>query len=64
MVKKNGLYVHYKNKKIYLVDDICQVKINGEWKDGVIYSDNTRKKKYVREINEFLEKFELVGEKK
>ena len=61
----SGLKVIHKQKRV--VETIvgkCKVKINGTWKDGVIYEGKDRytgePMTFVRELNEFNNEFETV----
>lgn len=53
----------YPHDKTYLIiDDKCRMKdpTTGEWVDAVVYED-TSHNRYVREKNDFMNKFQVVG---
>ena len=59
------IYQHYNNEKYYKIIDWCKIQVNDEWVDAYIYveADKTyhvAKKKYVRSIDEFHQKFKPV----
>jgi len=58
MVCKRNIWRHYNNNKDYKVIDYCKVQINDEWVEGVVYCAMDHDSKYVRPIDEFIEKFE------
>lgn len=50
----------YPHDKIYVITDFCRMKnsISGEWQDAVIYTRDC--KYYVRELDDFFDKFQKV----
>lgn len=56
-VSKSG----YPHNGTYLIIDYCRMKnsISREWEDAVIY-ENPEGKRYVRELNDFIDKFQKV----
>lgn len=65
-----GDIVEHKNKEsksgyphngTYLIIDYCRMKnsISREWEDAVIY-ESPEGKRYVRELNDFIDKFQKV----
>jgi len=50
-------YKHYKNGKLYQVVGECLIQENGIWKKAVIYTEMYNSLKFVREKEEFLNKF-------
>ena len=56
-VSKSG----YPHNVTYLIIDYCRMKnsISREWEDAVIY-ENPEGKRYVRELNDFIDKFKKV----
>ena len=54
MLKK---YKHYKNQKLYYFLEIVLIQINNEWKEAVLYTDENKELKFVREKEEFYQKF-------
>lgn len=58
-------YKHYKNKKLYDIDDYASIQVRGKWVDAVIYNQvGHRSKLFVRSVEEFKRKFKIVKEKK
>lgn len=57
-VCKKNIWRHYGNDKHYRVIDYCKIQINDQWVEGVIYCTTDHDSKYVRPIDEFIEKFE------
>lgn len=54
----------YPHDKIYFIMDIgCRMKdpTTREWVDAVIYDDEASNR-YVRELNDFIDKFQIVEE--
>lgn len=51
----------YPHNGTYLIIDFCRMKnsISREWEDAVIY-ENPNGKRYVRELNDFIDKFQKV----
>jgi len=56
-VEIGKIYKHYYKNNEYFVLDFCQIQINDEWKDAVIYQKINSDKKFVRELEEFRNKF-------
>jgi len=62
---KNKTYKNKKSGKLYVVDNIGTVKLNGEWKKCVVYQKQTLinaecEKMFVRLYDDFVDKFEVV----
>lgn len=59
MVQRGDVFDHVRTKNPYRVVKLTEIKINGEWVDGVIYTRNdiVDGRWYVREERDFLEKF-------
>ena len=55
---------HIKTGVIETIVDICKVKINGAWTEGVIYKGNDRYTNtemfFVRTLDEFNKEFEKI----
>lgn len=51
----------YPHNGTYLIIDYCRMKnsVSREWEDAVIY-ENPEGKRYVRELNDFIDKFQKV----
>lgn len=51
----------YPHDKSYLIKGYCRMKnsITGEWEDAIIYG-GTNGESYVREIKDFMDKFQKV----
>lgn len=51
----------YPHNGTYLIVDYCRMKnsISREWEDAVIY-ESPNNKRYVRELNDFIDKFQKV----
>jgi hypothetical protein len=65
MLSKLLSYRHYKNKRLYDVDDYCSIQVRGKWVDAVIYyQKGIRNKLFVRSVKEFKDKFNIVKEVK
>jgi len=60
MLDKTKKYKHYKNKKLYTIDQWCSIQMNDVWVSAVMYFpiDNPDQK-YVRSLVEFKAKFEV-----
>jgi hypothetical protein len=52
-------YKHYKNNKLYIIEDTCEIQIDGKWEEAVIYREYGYVQKYCRSKVEFFEKFKL-----
>jgi len=59
-MNKNHRYIHYKNKKIYVIRDTAKIQINNEWVDAIIYSEENKDELYVRTLEDFSRKFILI----
>jgi len=57
---KKQKYIHYNNKKSYLVTDKCLIQVDDEWKEAVLYKEEFGSQLFCREEKEFLEKFKLA----
>ena len=66
-----GDIVEHKNKEsksgyphdgIYAISNFCRMKnsISHEWEDAVIYTDTTTHELYVRELDDFIHKFQKI----
>lgn len=55
-----------KYNSIATILSLCKVKINGEWKQGVIYTEIDRYTRYptlfVKSIDEFINSFNVIKE--
>lgn len=56
---KSHLFIYPKNGHEYYVNAIIKMKSpdTGEWHDAVLYSDYKKRETYVREYNDFFDKF-------
>lgn len=59
---KSHLYIYPKNGHEYYVNATIKMKSpdTGEWHDAVLYSNHKDRQTYVREYNDFFNKFEPV----
>lgn len=55
----NKIYRNLKNGYNYIVTELCKIKINDEWEEGVVYRRVGENQTYVRTIQNFNEKFRL-----
>ena len=53
-------YEHYKTKDLYVPIDLAFIQIDDKWVDAVIYIEVGSGVKYVRTVEEFVEKFQLA----
>lgn len=57
-----------KHNSIATILSLCKVKINGEWKQGVIYTEVDRYTGYpsifVKQIDEFINSFDIIKNEK
>lgn len=57
-----------KHNSIATILSLCKVKINGEWKQGVIYTEVDRYTGYpaifVKQIDEFINSFNIIKNEK
>lgn len=57
-----------KHNSIATILSLCKVKINGEWKQGVIYAEVDRYTGYpsifVKQIDEFINSFDIIKNEK
>lgn len=60
---KSRLFIYPKNKHEYYVNGNIMMKSpdTGEWHDAVLYSDYKERRTYVREKEDFFEKFVPVN---
>ena len=56
------LYRHYRNKEIYEIINDCEMQLNDEWSDAVIYKNIKFDNLYVRSKVEFFNKFIAIEE--
>lgn len=63
---KNSIFIYPKNKHKYVITDICRLKSpeSGIWYDAYIYKDIKTNNLYIREQNDFKNKFILVKDYK
>ena len=60
-MKQTTFYKHYKKTKpTYQIINCGHMQINNEWHEAVIYQDIESKKVYVRESNNFENKFSII----
>ncbi|WP_072679651.1 DUF1653 domain-containing protein [Arcobacter sp. LA11] len=59
MIEINKAYIHYKNKKTYIVKDFCKIQENDTWVKAVLYKPDDCDELFVRTLKEFEEKFTL-----
>lgn len=57
---KKGIYCHIKSGNFYEVFGKPQMKVNGEWIDGVIYASLSDRKAYVRTQVDFRTRFQPI----
>ena len=61
-ITKGKVIIHKEKKVIETIVDVCKIKINGEWIDGVIYTGNDRHTGnpmvFVRTLDDFNNEFE------
>lgn len=52
----------YPHDGIYVISNFCRMKnsISREWEDAVIYTNTTTHQHYVRELNDFIDKFQKI----
>lgn len=52
----------YPHDSIYVISNFCRMKnsISREWEDAVIYNNVTTNECYVRELNDFIDKFQKI----
>ena len=55
---KNKIYIHYNNNKLYKVISEVKIQVNDIWVPAILYKEKGKKEKYVRELQEFLLKFD------
>lgn len=59
---KGSKVKHIKTEVVETIVDVCKVKINGEWTDGVVYTGEDRytgkPMVFVRTLEEFIREFE------
>ena len=57
-----------KHNSIATILSLCKVKINGEWKQGVIYTEVDRYTGYpaifVKQVDEFINSFDIIKNEK
>ena len=60
-MKKGDRYIHYRNRKTYIVFDFCKIQINDEWVNAVIYYlEKNPSMLFCRELTEFRAKFQKI----
>jgi len=56
-IKIGKIYRHYYKNDEYFVLDFCKIQDKNKWKDAVLYQKVNSNKKFVRELQEFKDKF-------
>jgi len=56
------IYTHYKKKGKYSVLGLCSYQHNDVWYEGIIYKGLESGEVYVRQVENFEESFNLIGE--
>lgn len=56
------IYVHTKTGNRYRIIQECLMKIDGTWKDAVVYVSEKDGEMYVREYNDFVLNFKRLSE--
>ena len=56
------IYVHIKTGNRYRIIQECLMKIDGTWKDAVVYVSEKDGEMYVREHNDFVLNFKTLSE--
>jgi hypothetical protein len=56
------IYVHTKTGNKYRIIQECLVKIDGTWKDAIVYVSEKNGEMYVREYNDFVLNFKRLSE--
>lgn len=60
---KNYIYVHTKTGNRYRIIQECLMKIDGTWKDAIVYvSEKNGGEMYVREYSDFITNFKRLSE--
>lgn len=55
-------YVHTKTGNRYRIIQECLMKIDGTWKDAIVYVSEKNGEMYVREYNDFVLNFKRLSE--
>lgn len=56
MIRK-GKWEHIRSGRVYDVLNTCRLKVGGEWVTGILYTTKDSDQLFVRNIQEFKEKF-------
>lgn len=56
------IYVHTKTGNRYRIIQECLMKIDGTWKDAIVYVSEKNGEMYVREYNDFVLNFKRLSE--
>ena len=56
------IYVHTKTGNRYRIIQECLMKIDGTWKDAIVYISEKNGEMYVREYNDFTLNFKRLSE--
>ena len=56
------IYVHTKTGNRYRIVQECLMKIDGKWKDAIVYVSEKNGEMYVREYNDFVLNFKTLSE--
>ena len=59
---KEFIYVHIKTGNKYRIIQECLMKIDGTWKDAVVYVSEKNGEMYVREYSDFVLNFKTLSE--
>ena len=59
---KEFIYVHTKTGNRYRIIQECLMKIDGTWKDAVVYVSEKNGEMYVREYSDFVLNFKRLSE--
>ena len=63
MLDTTKRYKHYRNKKLYVIEQFCNIQMNDIWISAVLYyCIDESEKKYVRSMREFKAKFEVIND--
>lgn len=60
--EKDFIYIHTKTGNRYRVIQECLMKIDGTWKDAVVYVSEKNGEMYVREYSDFVINFKSLSE--
>ena len=59
---KQFIYVHTKTGNRYRIIQECLMKIDGTWKDAIVYVSEKNGEMYVREYSDFVLNFKTLSE--